>query len=78
MANDAQVLVEILQGTHTPTGGGWSGCASAASCGSTTNYADLTGKLADELKADYGDKIAVKYIDIDETGLKDYPIVNQV
>lgn len=78
MSDDTKVLVEILQGTQTPVSGGWSGCASAASCGSTTDYADLTEKLADDLKDAYGDKVTVKYVDVDKNGTEEYPIVNQV
>lgn len=77
MANEGQVLVEVLFGSHVPTSGGWAGCSSAASCGSV-DYADQTEKLADNLKAEFGDKVQVKFVDVEQTSLKDYPVVNQV
>ena len=77
MANEGPVLVEVLYGSHTPTSGGWAGSASAASCGSV-DYADQTDKLADNLKAEFGDKVQVNYVDVEKTSLKDYPVINQV
>jgi len=74
------ILVEVLQGTQTFTGG-WncsSDCASAASCGTTMDYAELTAKMSEDLKQTYGDKVEVKYIDVDQAGLADYPVMNQV
>jgi len=38
----------------------------------------MTEKLGEDLKADYGDKVTVKFVDVDKTGLKEYPIVDQV
>lgn len=80
MANDGQILIEVLQGKHVVTEGGCSGCASAGCCGATNDidYEEQTNKLAGDLKSAYGDKVEVKYVDTDKTGLKDYPIVNQV
>lgn len=77
MANEGPVLVEVLFGSHAPTGGGWAGCASAASCGSV-DYADQTEKLAENLKEEFGDKVQVNYVDVEKTSLKDYPVINQV
>jgi len=74
------ILVEVLQGTQVNTGG-WSctsDCASAASCGTTMDFADLTAQMKDELKKVYGDQVEVKYIDVDQVGLENYPIMNQV
>ncbi|MDD2373131.1 MAG: hypothetical protein WC109_05010 [Syntrophomonadaceae bacterium] len=78
MANEGQVLVEVLHGSHSPAAGGCAGCASAASCGSNIDYAAQTEKLAGDLKGEYGDKIQVNYVDVEKTGLKDYPMINQV
>lgn len=77
MAKEGQVLVEVLYGSHNPAGGGWAGCASAASCGSN-DYADQTEKLAQNLKEEFGDQVQVNYVDVEKTSLKDYPVVNQV
>jgi len=81
MSENKAVLVEVLQGTQA-TGGGCSccsgGCASEADCGSPKDFADLTAQLTDELKKVYGDKVEVKYVDVDKMGLDNYPIMNQV
>ena len=34
--------------------------------------------MKDELKKVYGDKIEVKYVDVDKEGLANYPVMNQV
>lgn len=34
--------------------------------------------MTNELKQVYGDKVEVKYIDVDQVGLEKYPIMNQV
>lgn len=77
--NNSTVLVEILNGT-SQGGGGWSSCGSAGSCG-TNPYEELqeiAEKLTDELKTAYGEKVEVKYINADNTGLADYPLVSRV
>lgn len=78
--NDKNILVEVLQGTQVTGGCSCcnSDCASAASCGAPTNYEDLTADMAAELKNVYGEKVAVKYVDVDQVGLGDYPIMNRV
>jgi len=38
----------------------------------------LTAKMSEDLKQTYGDKVEVKYIDVDQAGLADYPVMNQV
>jgi disulfide oxidoreductase YuzD len=42
------------------------------------NFADLTAEMTEELKKTYGDKVEVKYIDVDQVGLVNYPVMNQV
>ncbi|CFX45884.1 Uncharacterised conserved protein UCP010603 [Syntrophomonas zehnderi OL-4] len=78
--NKDTILVEILQGTQAVTGGCncSGGCPSAASCGTTSNYEDMTMEMASELKKAYGDKVEVKYVDVDKEGLDNYPIMNRV
>ena len=80
MAENKTVLVEVLQGTAI--GGGCSGCSgcgpSESDCGPTQNFEELTAELANELKMAYGDKVEVKYVDVDQAGLDNYPIMNQV
>ncbi len=38
----------------------------------------MTNKMTDELKKVYGDKVEVKYVDVDKVGLDNYPVMNQV
>jgi|GEM_PF-300186 len=82
MPEDNQaILVEVLQGTQVATGGCscCSGdCASAASCATPLDFADLTHQMMGELKEVYGDKVEVKYVDVDEVGLDNYPVMKQV
>lgn len=75
----SEVLIEILQGTQ-PTSGGWScsGCPSASSCGPTIDFRKETEELASKLTAKFGDKVEVKYVDIDEIGIDQYPVMNKV
>ena len=42
------------------------------------DFADLTTKMTDELKQVYGDKVEVKYVDVDLVGLDNYPVMQQV
>ncbi|MEN6349253.1 MAG: hypothetical protein ABFD08_07640 [Syntrophomonas sp.] len=79
MAENTSVLVEILQGTQVVSGGcNCSSCGSAASCGSNVDYEKATGELAEQLKKTYGDKVEVKYVDVDKAGIGNYPIVDRV
>ena len=78
--NKQNIVVEILQGTQA-TSGGWScnsDCASAASCGTTTDYEDMYKEMATELKKQFGDQVEVKYVDVDKEGLDNYPIMSKV
>jgi len=34
--------------------------------------------MTDELKQVYGDKVEVKYVDVDQVGLDNYPVMKQV
>ncbi len=80
MADQNKILVEVLQGTQS-MGGGCSctgGCPSAATCGTPVDYTEAATKLFDDLKQAYGDKVEVKYVDVDKEGLGDYPVMNQV
>lgn len=75
------VLVEVLQGTQVVSGGCncSTGCPSSSSCGGNTeNFEDLTAEMANELKKTYGDKVEVKYVDVDKAGLDDYPLMSRV
>jgi len=39
---------------------------------------EIADKLTGDLKEAYGDKVEVKYIDADKTGLANYPLVSRV
>lgn len=80
MPENKTVLVEVLQGTQVFTGG-WSctsDCASAGSCGSTTNYEEVTKQMAEDFAKLYDKKVEVKYVDVDKEGLDKYPIMTRV
>lgn len=42
------------------------------------DYAELTTKMSEELTQAFGDQVEVKYIDVDQVGLANYPVMNQV
>ncbi|MEN6389126.1 MAG: hypothetical protein ABFD04_01835 [Syntrophomonas sp.] len=73
-----KVLVEILQGTAPQGGCNCSGCASSSSCGSAVDWEAEIEKLSGELTASFGDKVEVKYVDVDKEGLGNYPAVGRV
>jgi hypothetical protein len=79
--NNQIILVEILNGTPIPSGGcaGCGGGCSTGSCGSIdVNYNDATNLLAEALEKAFGDTVSVRYVNVDETGIDQYPILNKV
>lgn len=38
----------------------------------------MTQQMTEEIKKLYGDKVEVKYVDIDQVGTDKYPVINQV
>lgn len=81
MSNENKmVLVEILNGVQVS--GGCSccsgGCSTESSCSTPTDIADLTNKMSLELKKIYGDQVNVNYVDVDQVGLDNYPIMKRV
>ena len=50
----------------------------AGSCGSEVDNEQLTQDLAQKLKVSFGEKVEVKYINIDEVGINSYPNINRV
>ena len=74
-----QILVEVFGGTQKFSGG-W-GCSSGREsdcCGPTITLEESTVALGKELRQIHGEKVEVKYIDTDQTGLKSYPSVAKV
>lgn len=75
----SKVLVEVLQGTAPASSGcNCCGCPSAASCGPAMDYKKETEELAIKLNEKFGDKVEVKFVDIDEVGLDKYPTMDRV
>lgn len=76
------ILIEVLQGTQESAGGCSccsGGCPSAGGgCGADMDYAELTAQMSEEFKNVYGDKVNVKYVDVDKEGLDKYPVMSQV
>ncbi len=72
-----KILVEILQGT-TPMGSGCSGCPASANCAPTIDIDKEIQDLTQKLKVKFGDSVEIKYINVDEVGLGDYPVMNKV
>lgn len=79
--NNTTILVEVLQGTQVISGGCncSGGCPSAGSCGgNAANYEQSVAEMADDLKKAYGEKVTVKYVDVDKEGLDNYPVMSRV
>ncbi len=77
--NQQTILIEVLSGT-SPGGGGCSCCSSAGHCSTTPveEMREMSDRLSDELKQSFGDRVEVRFINADETGLSQYPLVSQV
>lgn len=73
-----KVLIEVLQGTPPAGGCNCSGCSSSSSCGSASDWEAEVKKLAEELGTSYGDKVEVKFVDVDKEGLGNYPLMSKV
>ncbi|MEQ8174059.1 MAG: hypothetical protein ABRQ26_03235 [Syntrophomonadaceae bacterium] len=50
----------------------------ADSCGSANDWEQETQKLSGELTASFGDKVEVKFVDVDKEGLDKYPVIGRV
>ena len=81
MADSNIVLVEILQGQMLSTGPCCScsgGCPSEESCEPNTDYANLTTEMTDEFANIYGDKVSVKYVNVEKEDMDKYPVLSQL
>ncbi|MDD4802236.1 MAG: hypothetical protein PHF24_04755 [Syntrophomonas sp.] len=74
------VVVEVLNGIQVS--GGCSccsgGCSSESSCSTPIDYADLTNQMTLDLKNTFGDRVKVNYVDVEQVGLDNYPIMKQI
>lgn len=72
-----KILIEVYGGTNQGWGCNCSDC-SPGSCGPTTPMEELVDRLAGELNDSHGEKVEVKYIDTDQSGLSLLPMISQV
>lgn len=73
-----KILVEVYGGTNVSCGCSCTSCGPGVSCGPSTPMNELVDRLAGELNKSYGDKVEVKYIDTDQSGLAEYPMILKV
>ncbi|WP_054696989.1 hypothetical protein [Syntrophomonas palmitatica] len=74
-----KVKIEILNGTNA-SGGGCSCCPSAGSCGTNPyeEYEAVVEKVSEDLKEKFGEQVTIQYINADQEGLGNYPLVSKV
>lgn len=73
---DKKVLVEVLNGTQAPSGCDCSACASG--CGSTSSQEEMAHVLAENLRNAFGSQVEVRYVDVDQEGLDNYPAMTKI
>jgi disulfide oxidoreductase YuzD len=71
---DEVVLVEVIDGKNTAADSGEPG----DNCGSTGDWREKTRELSRELQKVYEDRVKVKYVDIEEAGIENYLVVEEV
>ncbi|HCF49694.1 MAG TPA: hypothetical protein DER60_05390 [Syntrophomonas sp.] len=71
MSNQEKIIIEILAGSQGEIHG-CEGCTAGGCCG-TEDYSATTRMVAEVLQEQYGDKVEVRYVDVEQTGLKAYP-----
>lgn len=88
MMEQKRFLVEVLYGTQMLAGG----CSGCAGCGTTCapedqdvsrpsvnhNYQEATRMMEIELHKVFGGRVEVRFVDIDDCGLDEYPIMKRV
>ncbi|HHW61566.1 MAG TPA: hypothetical protein GX404_06640 [Syntrophomonadaceae bacterium] len=88
MVEQDRFLVEVLYGTQMPAGG----CSGCAGCGTTCtpddqdanqssvsdNYQEATRMMEMELHKVFGDRVEVRYVNVDDSGLDEYPLMKRV
>lgn len=76
MSEQDKIVIEILVGTEGEIRA-CEGCSGGSCCGSG-DYSSTTKMVAEVLQEQFGDKVEVRYIDVEQTGLSDYPKVRNV
>ena len=77
--NQDIVLIEIVNGTQMAGGWACDGCNPAdGGCGPTTDFEQEAKILESQLKEEYGDIVQVKYVDVDQVGIENYLVVQEV
>lgn len=73
-----KILIEVYGGTNQGCASGCSGCGQQFGCGTSTPTDKMVERLAEELNTGYGDKVEIRYIDTDQSGIKDFPVISQI
>lgn len=77
MTTESKIVVEILFGTKGMITA-CEGCAGGSCCGSGSDYEKVSQEVAKGLEDEYGERIEVRYVDVDQVGLDQYPKVKNV
>lgn len=76
MSEQEKILIEILVGPQGEIRS-CEGCSGGGCCG-TADYSSTTKMVAEVLQEHFGELVEVRYIDVEQTGLTDYPKVPNV
>lgn len=76
MSEQEKILIEILMGTQGEIRA-CEGCSGGSCCG-TADYISSTQMVAEALHKQFGERAEVRYVDVEKTGLTDYPKVRNV
>lgn len=73
---DDIIVVEILNGTnkYSPT---CAGCSAGSCCGVNSDHEVAAAELGKKMAEIYGDQVQVKYVNVDEVGIDEYPGVEK-
>lgn len=76
MTADKIIVVEILDGTNkfSPT---CAGCSSGSCCGVSSDHEAAAMELGHKIEEVYGENVQVKYVNVDEVGIDEYPGVKK-
>lgn len=76
MSEQEKILIEILVGTQGEIRA-CEGCSGGSCCGSA-DYSATTKMVAEVLQEQFGEQVEVRYIDVEQTGLSDYPKIRNI
>ncbi|NPV89860.1 MAG: hypothetical protein HPY50_03680 [Firmicutes bacterium] len=75
---DKKIQIEVYGGTSQSCSSACFSCGSQAACGDSTPMDQQVEHFIEELQESYGNKLEVKYIDTDQSGLKAFPVINKI